>query len=384
MSKPKILIVEDESIVAKDIELTLKHLGYDVIDICDNGDEAYEKAVQFQPDLILMDIFIKNSLDGIETAKRIKARLDIPIIYLTAFSDNLTLQRAKQTSPEGYLVKPFDERDLHVTVEIVLSKAKLQRELDSEKQKTIILEKKAREFAETESKNKDLLLSTLSHELRTPLANILSWVELLLTENPNPETLEQGLKIIQKNAKSQTVLINDLLDVSSMLMGKFKMENQKMNCLEVLELALASIKPVAQEKKLKITTHLECTNKFIWGDPVRVQQIFWNLLHNALKFTKQNGELSIVTTEINLTAGQPALAISITDNGQGIAPENLPKIFDRFYQVQDSEKKSNAGLGLGLAIVQELVSLHGGHVSVYSKGLGYGSTFTVELPLMKD
>lgn len=154
MSKPKILIVEDESIVAKDIELTLKHLGYDVIDICDNGDEAYEKAVQFQPDLILMDIFIKNSLDGIETAKRIKARLDIPIIYLTAFSDNLTLQRAKQTSPEGYLVKPFDERDLHVTVEIVLSKAKLQRELDSEKQKTIILEKKQESSQRPRAKTK--------------------------------------------------------------------------------------------------------------------------------------------------------------------------------------------------------------------------------------
>lgn len=380
MTEQKILIVEDESIVAKDLEMTLNHLGYDVIGNCDNGDEAYKIALEKKPDLLLMDIFIKGKTDGIETASRIKKELSVPVVYLTAFSDESTLNRAKETKPHGYLTKPFDEKDLYITVEMVLNKSKLEHDLEIEKQKTLLLEQRARELAEQENRNKDLILSTLSHELRTPLANILGWAEMLQNK-PTPEILEQGLTIIERNAKAQSMLVNDLLDVSSMILGKMKITTEKMSCYEVLEIALSSIKPFAQEKAIQIHTIFLAKEDSILGDSLRIQQIFWNLLQNALKFTPKNGEIRVTVHNKRASAtGELSIVIEIKDTGQGISPENLDKIFERFYQGSASQK---GGLGLGLSIVHELVHLHNGTIRAKSDGLGTGSTFIIEFPLYK-
>lgn len=380
MNEQKILIVEDESIVAKDLELTLDHLGYEIVGNCDNGEDAYKVALEKKPDLILMDIFIKGQIDGIETASRIKNELNVPIVYLTAFSDENTLKRAKETKPHGYLTKPFDEKDLYITIEMVLNKSKLEHELEMEKQKTLVLEQKAREFAEQENKNKDLILSTLSHELRTPLANIMAWAEILQTKQTS-ETLEQGLKIIERNAKAQSMLVNDLLDVSSMILGKMKINKEKMSCYEVLEISLSSIKPLAQDKSIQIHTIFLAKDDIISGDPLRIQQILWNLLQNALKFTPKNGEIRVtVHNKKSMGDGKPSIIIEIKDTGQGIAPNMLDKIFERFYQASGTQK---GGLGLGLSIVRELVHLHDGSIRAKSDGLGTGSTFIVEFPLFQ-
>ncbi|MGZ3775521.1 MAG: hybrid sensor histidine kinase/response regulator [Pseudobdellovibrionaceae bacterium] len=378
MSEHKILIVEDESIVAKDLELTLRHLGYDVVGNCDNGADAHSVALKTKPDLVLMDVFIKGETDGIDTASWIKKDLNVPVVYLTAFSDERTLQRAKETKPHGYLTKPFDEKDLYITVEMVLNKSRLEHELEMEKQKTLLLEQKAREFAEQENKNKDLILSTLSHELRTPLANILAWAEILQNKT-TPETLEQGLKIIERNAKAQSMLVNDLLDVSSMILGKMKMNKEKMSCYEVLEIALSSIKPIAQDKSIQIHTVFLAKEDSILGDPLRIQQIFWNLFQNALKFTPKNGEIRVTVHNKNsVNDNKPTIVIEIKDTGQGIPVDMLDKIFQRFYQVGGPQK---GGLGLGLSIVNELVLRHDGTIRAKSEGLGTGSTFIIEFPL---
>lgn len=381
MNGQKILIVEDESIVAKDLELTLNHLGYEVVGNCDNGQEAYDVALEKKPDLMLMDIFIKGDIDGIEAASRIKKDLSVPVVYLTAFSDENTLNRAKETKPHGYLTKPFDEKDLYITVEMVLNKSKLEHELELEKQKTLALEQKARELAEQENKKKDLILSTLSHELRTPLANIMAWAEILQTK-PNPETLEQGLKIIERNAKAQSMLVNDLLDVSSMILGKMKINKEEMSVYDVLEIALSSVKPFAQDKAIQIHTIFVAKEDIISGDPLRVQQIFWNLFQNALKFTPKNGEIRVtIQNKKSSATGNPTIVVEIKDTGQGIPPEKLDKIFERFYQVSGPHK---GGLGLGLSIVNELVHLHEGSIRAKSDGLGTGSTFIVEFPTINQ
>lgn len=381
MTEQKILIVEDESIVAKDLELTLNHLGYEVIGNCDNGEDAYQIALDKKPDLLLMDIFIKGNIDGIDTASRIKKEFSVPVVYLTAFSDESTLNRAKETKPHGYLTKPFDEKDLYITVEMVLNKSRLEQELEAEKQKTLLLEQKARELAEQENKNKDLILSTLSHELRTPLANILAWAEILQSK-PSPDTLEQGLKIIERNAKAQSMLVNDLLDVSSMILGKMKINREKMSCYEVLDIALSSIKPFAQDKNIQIHTIFLAKEDLISGDPLRIQQIFWNLLQNSLKFTPKNGEIRVtVHNKKSSATGESTIVLEIKDTGQGIPPENLDKIFERFYQGSATQK---GGLGLGLSIVRELVHLHKGTIRAKSDGLGTGSTFIIEFPLCQN
>ncbi|MGZ3769515.1 MAG: hybrid sensor histidine kinase/response regulator [Bdellovibrio sp.] len=380
MNEQKILIVEDESIVAKDLELTLDHLGYNIVGNCDNGDDAYKVALEKKPDLILMDIFIKGDQDGIETASKIKKALSVPVVFLTAFSDNRTLERAKESKPHGYLTKPFDEKDLYITVEMVLNKSKLEHELELEKQKTLALEQKAREFAEQENKNKDLILSTLSHELRTPLANIMAWAEILQSKT-TPETLEQGLKIIERNAKAQSMLVNDLLDVSSMILGKMKINKEKMSLYEVLEICLSSIKPLAQDKAIQIHSIFLAKEDIIFGDSLRIQQVFWNLFQNSLKFTPKNGEIRVTVHNKNsLASGKPSVVVEIKDTGQGIAPEMLDKIFERFYQASGQQK---GGLGLGLSIVKELVHLHDGTIRAKSDGLGTGATFIVEFPLFK-
>ncbi|MGZ3743914.1 MAG: hybrid sensor histidine kinase/response regulator [Pseudobdellovibrionaceae bacterium] len=378
MKRQRILIVEDETIVAKDLELTLEHLGYEVIGNFDNGQDAYKAALEKKPDLLLMDIFLKGEMDGIETSNRIKTELNIPVVFLSAFSDELTLKRAKETKPHGYITKPFEEKDLYITVEMVLNKSKLENELETEKQKTFLLEQKARELAEQENRTKDLILTTLSHESRTPLVNILAWTDILQS-NPTPENLEIGLKIIERNAKAQSMLVNDLLDVSSMVFGKMKVNKEKMSFYEVLEIAISSIKPFAQDQSIEFKTVFLAKEDEILGDPLRLQQILWNLFQNALKFTSKNGEITVTVHNQKLaSAGTPSIVFEVKDTGQGIPAEMLDKIFERFYQVPGSKK---GGLGLGLSIVKELVHLHQGTIEAKSEGFGTGARFIIELPL---
>jgi len=250
-----------------------------------------------------------------------------------------------------------------------------RKESEAERERLLISEKQARERAEREMRMKDEFLATLSHELRTPLNAILGWANLLrITESP--EEIAEGLEVIERNARSQTQIIDDLLDMSRIISGNVRLDVQRVDLVPVIKAAVESLKPTSAAKEIRLTTVLDPLGGPISGDPARLQQIMWNLLTNALKFTPKGGRIQVCLERVN-----SHVEISVTDSGQGITPEFLPHVFDRFRQADASTTRKQRGLGLGLSIVKNLAELHGGNVRAKSPGLDQGSTFTVSFPI---
>ncbi len=204
---------------------------------------------------------------------------------------------------------------------------------------------------------KDEFLLTLSHELRTPLNAILGWSQLLRQSNVEPHELSQGLETIERNARIQTQLIEDLLDMSRIISGKVRIDIQRVSPITFIEAAIRTIQPAADAKGIRLEQMLDPLAGPVSGDPGRLQQVIWNLLSNAVKFTPKGGKVQVVLERVN-----SHLEITVADTGQGIEPEFLPYVFDRFRQADASSTRKYGGLGLGLAIVKQLVELHGGTV----------------------
>jgi signal transduction histidine kinase len=230
--------------------------------------------------------------------------------------------------------------------------------------------------AERTSRAKDEFLATMSHELRTPLNAMLGWARILKANRVDEKRLEHGLAVIERNAETQARLVSDLLDVSRIISGKLRLTVRKVSVAAVIMAAMDVVRQAAEAKGVHLTTDLDPDLGSIAGDPDRLQQIVWNLLSNAVKFTPARGSVLL-----SAVREDSAVRISVQDSGAGIAPENLPLIFERFRQVDSSTTRVHGGLGLGLAIVRHLTEAHGGVVTAASEGLGKGSTFTVVLPL---
>jgi len=237
--------------------------------------------------------------------------------------------------------------------------------------------RQARLQAEAANRLKDEFLATVSHELRTPLNAILGWSNMIQTGKANDETKIRANEIIYLNAKSQAALIEDLLDVSSIITGKMKLEPHPVKFALVVESAIDTIRPAADAKSIELETNIECEPCIIGGDAQRLQQVVWNLISNAVKFTPEGGKIAV-----KLENGNSRARLTIKDSGKGIEAEFLPYIFERFRQEDASSTRRHGGLGLGLAIVRHLVELHGGTISAMSAGENLGSTFTIELPLI--
>ena len=233
------------------------------------------------------------------------------------------------------------------------------------------------EEAEAANRIKDEFLATLSHELRTPLNAILGWAHLVRTGDLEAEDTRRGLETIERNARAQAQLIDDLLDVSRILTGKLRLNLRGVELAEVIASALDASLPAAQAKNLRIESQIDNHASLISGDPARVQQIVWNLLSNAIKFTPRGG-----TVWVRLQRVHSSVRVEIEDNGQGIASEFLHHVFDRFRQADSSSTRSHGGLGIGLGLVRHLAELHGATVEVESPGTGKGATFRVDFPLM--
>lgn len=247
---------------------------------------------------------------------------------------------------------------------------------DAEKQRLLENERVARSEAERASQLKDEFLATLSHELRTPLNAILGWSQLILSGNMKNDDIHRGLETIERNARAQNKLIEDLLEMSSIISGKVRLDMQQLDVVSLIEAAVESVKPTAQAKGVALQKKIAPRISPIIGDPNRLQQIFWNLLSNSLKFTPKGGKIEVVVEQ-----SSSFLEIRINDSGLGIAPEFMPYVFDRFRQGDASLTRQYGGLGLGLAIVKQLVELHGGAVRAESAGAAQGSSFVVHLPL---
>ena len=261
------------------------------------------------------------------------------------------------------------------TAELSLEIAERKR-AENERAKLLIRERAARAEAETANRTKDEFLAMLSHELRTPLTAILGWSHIIRSKRLDEAQLVHGIETIERNARSQSQLIDDLLDVSRIVTGKLQIENRVVDLPAVVEAAIESLRPSFESKDVALKTAIEFTPCPVQGDPNRLQQVFWNLLSNALKFTPQGGNVIV-----GLVCKDSEVQISITDTGVGISPDFLPHIFQRFRQADGSTTRVHGGLGLGLSLVRHMVELHGGSIEAESDGQNQGATFRVSLPI---
>ena len=290
------------------------------------------------------------------------------------------------TEPIGSIPRPLGFRDITArrrTEEALRDETRDNARLyqaaqiaAEEREKLLDSERYARSHAERMSKMKDEFLATLSHELRTPLSAILGWAHILRRGSADATVMNQGLDTIERNARAQTHLIEDLLDMSRITSGKVRLDVQPVEPVSFIEAAVETVRPAADAKGIRLEKLLDPSAGPVSGDPGRLQQVIWNLLSNAIKFTPKDGKVQILLERVN-----SHLEISVADTGIGIGPEFLAHVFERFRQGDASTTRRYGGLGLGLAIVKHLVELHGGSILAKSAGEGQGATFVVQLPL---
>ncbi len=251
-----------------------------------------------------------------------------------------------------------------------------RRQAELDRAQLLEREQRARRDAERLNRLKDEFLATVSHELRTPLQAMMGWAHILRNENVDREQLRKGLETIERNAKAQSQLIDDILDVSSIIAGKVRIRADTFDVASVIEAALKTVRPASRAKGVEVVSNLPLDSGSMVGDADRLQQVVWNLLSNAVKFTPRGGKVTI-----GVHRRDSQLAITVSDTGNGISEEFLPSVFERFRQADSGSNRTFGGLGLGLAIVRHLVELHGGTVEAASAGEGKGSTFVVQLPI---
>jgi signal transduction histidine kinase/ActR/RegA family two-component response regulator len=273
------------------------------------------------------------------------------------------------------LVTPIRDESGAVTRLLSISRdITAQKRADDERNQLLESERQARSDAERATQMKDEFLATISHELRTPLNSIVGWVGVL-KQDQSRETLRKAIDVIDRNSRRQAQMIDDLLDVSRIVSGKLPLDVLDVNLVSVIEEVVASAQATADAKSVRLTTRLDGTAD-MKGDPERLHQMVWNLVSNAIKFSNRNGLVQVV-----LRIVEGSVHIDVMDEGQGIAPELLPHLFERFQQGDSSSTRKHGGLGLGLAIVKNLAEMHGGSVKAASAGVGRGSTFTLVLPI---
>jgi PAS domain S-box-containing protein len=254
------------------------------------------------------------------------------------------------------------------------------REVAEERERLLEAERTAREEAERTSRIKDEFLATLSHELRTPLNAILGWSQIMKQRVGDPAEVERGLSVIERNARAQAQIIEDLLDMSRIISGKIRLDVQPVDFVALVQSAVETVKPGTDAKGIELSATVgPLQGVTVTGDANRLHQVLWNLLSNAVKFTPKGGRVRVL-----LDHDDAHLEIQVSDSGEGIAPDFLSFVFDRFRQADATSTRRHGGLGLGLAIVKQLVELHGGTIRVHSDGLGTGTTFTVTLPLVTE
>lgn len=359
----RILIAEDESITALDLRQVLVSKGYRVVGSVCTGEAAIETCENKSPDLVLMDIHLQSKMDGIEAGHRISVELGIPIVYLTAFADDHTLARAKVTEPYGYVLKPFDGRELQIAIEIALYRHEAQQQM----RETLA---KLQEM----DRLKDEIMRNISHELRTPLALVVGYTELLASESLGElsELQRQAIAVTVRRCKDLTWLVEDI----TTLLGveHITSTDEVTEISTVLRGLITEYAHKSHGKGVDLTVQIEQDLPRIAGSHTHLHRIFGNLLNNAVKFTPADGRISL-----NCYRSNGHVVTEICDTGIGIPKNQFDRIFDRFYQVDGSSTRRYGGLGLGLAVVKETVEALGGHVNVDSV-LGQGTRFTVKLP----
>jgi PAS domain S-box-containing protein len=334
--------------------------------------EEFQRAGRAGEVFVVRDVYADERTDGERyNALKIGSFVCVPLIrngrwrYLLAIHDS---------KPRNWREDEIELiRELTARLWMRLERARAEEE----RERLLRNEQIAREEAEQANRLKDEFLATISHELRTPLNAILGWSQMLQNSNLDEAAAKRALETIERNARAQNQLIEDLLDVSRIITGKLRLDVRAVDLPGVIMAAVDAARPAAEAKNIRLQTLLDPQASAISGDPDRLQQVVWNLLSNAIKFTPKNGRVQVRLERVN-----SHVEIVVSDTGQGIEPEFLPFVFERFRQSDGSTTRQHGGLGLGLAIVRQLVEIHGGTVSVDSAGAGQGATFIVSLPLL--
>lgn len=409
----QILIVDDieSNLVALDALLQDPELR---VVRAHSGKEALEALQRSEFSLVLLDVQMPE-MDGFDTAAAMRLQettRSVPIMFVTAHgSTKEKLAKAYSIGAADFLEKPIDPAALRAKVRTIVELWRraedAKRDAEKKHQEELIAERvrweaeervrreteelrrhaaeqesaaaaahRGRREAEDANRVKDEFLATLSHELRTPLNAIMGWTAILRKKRTDPTAVDRAVEVIDRNAKAQSKLIDDMLDVSRIVAGKLRLDARLVLLVPLVERAVESFRPAAEEKGIVIdmvvTGEIQATS----GDPDRIRQVVENLISNAVKFTSPGGRI-----DVRLGRNGSRACLEIRDSGAGIAAEFLPHVFERFRQADGASTRSHGGLGVGLALAKHLVELHGGTIAVASEGLGRGSTFSVELPI---
>jgi len=433
MNKTKILIVEDESIIALEIRESLIKLGYEVTTTVNNGIAAIKSIEEKKADLILMDVHLKGEMDGIETAERIQSNRFIPIIFLTAYSDKKVINRAKRTKPYGYLLKPFKTQELKVAIEMALyifgleiekkqalddlqkshdelemrvkkrtanlvkANNELQNEIEKNKMTEQMLRKSKEQLMASQkeaveaNRSKSFYLANISHELRTPLHHILSFSGFGVSkiDEADRDKLLGYFKKINETGSNMANLLNEILDLSKLEAGKMDYDMKQEDFPQIVSSVTSEFQTLIAQKDLVLEVIKRNRVSTITADSVRLAQVVRNLLSNAIKFTPSKKKI-IITIDEEIPEGEnlitdqnimAALSFSIKDQGIGIPENEIHSMFDQY--TQSSKTKNRIGsTGLGLAISNEIIKAHQGKLNVENNNEG-GTTFSFMLPLQQ-
>jgi len=387
----RILLVDDNALDRAEAKAAL--LGgherrYQFVEAT-SANEAMHLCASSAPfDCMILDFFLPDG-DALDVLARLPCDADkmphLPVVILTGVA-GAESRASLRHGAQDFVGKAWLGREsLTWAVENAIERRKIAREvmaerhvMDNQRQYLFEAERTARLESERVALLKDEFLATLSHELRTPLAVIVGWAGVLQRAQDNPATVRRGVDAIARNAGLQAKLINDLLDMNRIVTGKLILDLQRVDLSALLDSAAEFLRPLAIEKgvEIRIDTH-DGAPLELDGDPVRLQQIFANLLGNALKFTPDGGAITLTAQRRD----DAQVAVTVHDNGEGIDASFLPQLFTRFSQENSKAARVHGGLGIGLSIVKQLTELHGGTVSGDSAGVGQGATFTVMLPL---
>ena len=359
MTETKVLIVEDERIVALDLQYQLRRLGYAVSDVASSGEEALRMAEEVQPDVVLMDIRLKGALDGVETAEELRDHSDVPVVFLTAYADDRTLERAKATEPFGYLLKPFEERELQVAIEIALYRHSMEQQL--------------REYAaelETRNRELDAYAHTVAHDLKHPLSLVVGYADVLLAEEdtPSQEVLQICARGIAQTARKMSNVIDELLLLAEVRKADVTMEPVDM--ASVIGAAQKRLRPTIEQHQAEIS--LPDTWPTVLGHGPWIEQVWVNYLSNAIKYGGEPPRIELGTDagpDGDLTNGH--VRFWVRDNGPGLTKEEQEQLFTPFTRLDD---RRTEGHGLGLSIARRIVEKLDGEVGVESNR-GEGTTF---------
>lgn len=425
-TKVNLLLVDDNEANLIAMRAILEDLNENLITV-NSGKKALRRLLDDEFAVVLLDVDMP-LMDGFEVAalmRKVQKLQFTPIIFITALYQNENnIAKGYALGAVDYIFKPVDpevlkakarffidlyrknaeikyqaalladsnqkldelnadlerlvnERtgQLRAAVEELQHENNERKKAEEAREELLVREQKARAEAETANRLKDEFLATLSHELRTPMNAILGWVKIINTGRADAETTVSAMESIERNAKLQAQLIEDILDVSRIISGKFQFQLDVVTLDTILKATAETLRPIILAKNIDLQIEIEGEVAPMDGDSMRLQQAIWNLLSNAVKFTPDGGRVTV-----SLRQDNSAMRLQVRDNGQGIEAEFLPYIFDRFRQADGSMTRKHGGLGLGLAIVHHIVEMHGGKIWAESPGVGKGACFTVEFP----